>query len=1029
MRPLRLEIQAFGPFAGRQVIDFAQLADDALFLIHGKTGSGKTTVLDAMCYALYGKTSGDERDGTDMRSHHADDKLRTELLLDFALGEERYRVKRVPKQTRPKVRGDGVTTQPPEAEFYRIDASGLETESLATGPSKVNAAVIDRLHFDAEQFRQVVVLPQGRFRDLLAARSDDRQKILETLFQTRRYRRVERALKDKARALKEQAKTLTLTVAVRAEEAARLLRLPEDAQPTESTLASAWATLDLRLQQARAGESLARTQETSARSALEQGVRVQKRLVARQAACEALEKLERQAEQVQTKRVALRLARRAAPLAETRAGVDRTRQRAQAAVSQSTSVGQSASAAAERATQAAAAYAALNTTEAAAARAEAGKGVIQLESLQQTVARLSAARAALVQAEAAATQAEAGALVAGQTSSAAEIAATAATQRHHDQKALAAPHEQLVQAAATQKKRLERRDQWSLACSQAGQAARERDDAETALLAATQTLADSRGCVADARNQRHEARAAVLARGLQDGTACPVCGATEHPTPALSALEPPSDAHLKAMEAAVLANTTRRDKAQTRFTASGRSAAEVAAAVQGFERELGEATTHPREQLEREWQVAETRGRSAEQAHTGLSVCAAAEIQALADKEAAETAAAQAQAQAEQARIGKEGAAVEVRTHERDVPQALQDEAALARALRTTRSHAQGLEEAHLLAQEADTVMAQEAAVTAQAAQAAQESAQQREAECTEQLAAWQSALVQADFPNAEAWREACMPSDAMEDLQARIAAYEQSLSAVRDRAERANAEAGEAEPPDLEALQTILETVEAEVRKLAAEASGLARDVEDTLRLRKQITSERARCTSVEERYGVVGRLAQVADGGNAQRLSFQRFVLASRLDEVLDVASQRLVKMTAGRYALRRREVVDHRGRAGGLEIDVDDNETGKVRAARTLSGGEGFLAALALSLATAEVVTAHAGGIRLDAIFVDEGFGSLDDEALDRALGTLLSLREEGRMVGVISHVAELRERIPVRLEVKRGDVGSHASFVVP
>ncbi len=186
--------------------------------------------------------------------------------------------------------------------------------------------------------------------------------------------------------------------------------------------------------------------------------------------------------------------------------------------------------------------------------------------------------------------------------------------------------------------------------------------------------------------------------------------------------------------------------------------------------------------------------------------------------------------------------------------------------------------------------------------------------------------------------------------------------------------------------------------------------------------------------RYSLVGRLADVALGENPLKLSFQRYVLGTFLDEVLSQASFRLVRMSKGRFRLQRATRAADMRRAGGLDLEVFDEHTGSLRPVSTLSGGEGFLAALALALGLAEVVQSHSGGVRLETIFIDEGFGSLDPEALDAAIDTLVHLARSGenggagRLVGIVSHVPELRERIDARLEIVPGLEGSRARFVV-
>ncbi len=269
--------------------------------------------------------------------------------------------------------------------------------------------------------------------------------------------------------------------------------------------------------------------------------------------------------------------------------------------------------------------------------------------------------------------------------------------------------------------------------------------------------------------------------------------------------------------------------------------------------------------------------------------------------------------------------------------------------------------------------------------------------------------------------------------LEARVSRFDQELAAAKDRFERANAAAQEAGPaPDVAALQAVAAesaaALDAATRAHAA-ASKDAERFEAAVAAIEAIESESA---ELNRRHALVGRLAEVAEGKNALKLSFQRYVLGAYLDEVLRIATRHLQRMTGGRYRLQRAEGTGDLRRAAGLELAIYDEHTDRTRPAGTLSGGEGFLASLSLALGLAEAVQARAGGVRLETIFVDEGFGTLDPEALDYAVNTLLELAGaaagEGRLVGIISHVPELQQQIDARLEVSRTDRGSAARFVV-
>ena len=212
MRPLKLSMTAFGPYAENQVVDFTELKGRSFFLIHGPTGSGKTTVLDAMCFALYGTTSGSLRNGKQMRSDHAQLSTMTEVVFEFAIGSDAYRVKRNPEQERPKKKGTGTTVVNSNATLWKIKQMknhGAEAKVIASGTLKVTEEVERLLGFKSHQFRQVVMLPQGEFRELLTANSAKRQEILETLFHTELYRSIELALKQSAKTLENDLQKMT----------------------------------------------------------------------------------------------------------------------------------------------------------------------------------------------------------------------------------------------------------------------------------------------------------------------------------------------------------------------------------------------------------------------------------------------------------------------------------------------------------------------------------------------------------------------------------------------------------------------------------------------------------------------------------------------------------------------------------------------------------------------------------------------------------------------------------------------------
>ena len=873
MRPLRLELTAFGPFADTQVVDFRDLGERRLFLVHGPTGAGKTTLLDAICFALYGDATGAERDGKGFRSQFAGPDRLTSVTLDFALGARVYRVTRQPEQERAKLRGEGTTTSAAAATLWDRSETVDEHEEgkvLATRAGQVTEEVATLLGFRSEQFRQVIVLPQGRFRDLLLAKSREREEILRQLFDTAFYGRVEEALKQRSRELKAEAEKLrTQRGALLAQEdCADEAELEARLRELEQQQASAESRIDgLQREGAAASQALERARAQHAHfDKLERAER-------------SLAALQGRTAEMQAQRSRLAAARRAAGLADLAARV--TEQRAAAA---------SAGATLDQ----------LQREHAAAAEALQGASA-RLRAEQAREPERAARRARLAELERVLPL----------------VAELAGLQQQHD---AALAEEGAVGARVAE---------------------------------ARHAIGRLRAQAAALRQAREAGSAALLAQELRPGEPCPVCGSTQHPRRASGSQEIPSPQAILAADQ------------------------EVGAAEAGLETALASQ-------------------RAVERTLSGLGAGMAAlrkQLAALA---------------AEPAMSALDDARQRV---ERLREECLAGQKALEQALETER---QGSEQLVRLAAALEAATAQGEAA-AQALAAAQ--------------AAWHERLEQAGFGAERDYLAARLPDGELERVAAMLETFDRDLATAQALAAEARAAVEGQAPPELAGLVAAADAAAQAYRAAVDERGRLASRVDALGKLLQRLRRIGTEYARTEARYGEIGAVASVASGDNPHRISLQRFVLASRLDDVLAAASRRLGMMSRGRYLLRRNTETADRRSAGGLELEVEDAYTASTRPVATLSGGESFQAALALALGLSEVVQAYAGGIRLDTIFIDEGFGSLDPEALDLAIDTLLDLQQSGRMVGVISHVPELRERIDVRLEVLAGVAGSRAAFRLP
>ncbi|ROQ27267.1 exonuclease SbcC [Streptomyces sp. PanSC19] len=999
MRLHRLEITAFGPFGTTQRIDFDALSSAGLFLLHGPTGAGKTSVLDAVCFALYGSVPGvRQTPGGSLRSDHAPLGTYTEVLLELTVGDRRLEITRRPAQQRPKKRGGGFTTEKAQTWLREYDPATGEWAGLSRSHQEIGEEITQLLGMSREQFCQVVLLPQGDFARFLRADAEARGKLLGRLFDTRRFAAVEERLAELRRTAKEQVEdgdARLLALAHRMTQAAGGLdaaRTPVEGRPGDPGLADSvltWAAVartearealdvaDVRLNAAEAARD-------AARAALD----AENDLAARQARhADALRRRERLTEQVPERdRLQDALDRglkadRVAPALGLRRDAEREH------------------AAAHTARERARALLPPDLAEAGAEHLSALEHRLREELGGLDAARRAERRAAAVAEErfvlAREARADEDALRdAADWLAGWEARRTALAERVEAARDAAARAEHLAGRLEPARRRLA--------------AARRRDSLAQAARAAETRLAEARErrnaaheSWLDVKSRRLEGIAAELAAALTPGGPCQVCGSTDHPAPART-----TAGHVdRATEDAAYAAYTRAEEART-----------------AAEREL--AVTRE------SWSAART------EVLTGTEPDASdPEVGELA-REVEELARlhAEAHALAGQTHGAREALARAEREHEEWV--GAQREAERRVAARTSRREALEREQAALdeeLARgrgafasvaEHATRLERRIALLVDAAGAvrAAELAAQRLKEADDRLA---DAAYRAGFATPAEAAGALLGEGERRDLQQRVDAWRAEAAAVADRlAEPGTAEAA-ARPPADPAVAAAAHTAAERALREADSALAAARErVAGLAGLSRQAVTEVRRLGPLREEYDRVARLAALTAGTSAEnerRMRLESYVLAARLEQVAAAASARLQRMSSGRYTLVHSDARSG-GKRSGLGLHVVDAWTGNERDTATLSGGETFFASLALALGLADVVTDEAGGVRLDTLFIDEGFGSLDEQTLDEVLDVLDSLRERDRSVGIVSHVGDLRRRIPAQLEVVKGRQGS-------
>ncbi len=1020
MRPLKLTISAFGPYAGTQVIDFSELGERTFFLIHGPTGSGKTTILDAVCFALYGDTSGAERKGEQMRSDHAGITWPTEITFDFAIGADIFRILRYPEQKRPKKRGEGTTVMPANATLWKrtgLAGDGEEGAVQAAGWSRVTEEVEKLLGFKSSQFRQVVILPQGEFRRLLAADSRERQAIMEILFRTELYRRIEEALKESAKGLQEEIEQLKKQKTWELQNAGAVSR--KDLEQSYHVHAAQLVEMQKSIEKNSAALQ-------AARERLEAGRQAQEKLNEQEVAEKAVKEFEQNIAEMDAGRVALSRAKQAAGLADAE-NLTIARQReadlAAARLESKKHLKSEAALACETAAKTLAAESGKEPQREAAALA-----VVRLEELTGKVAALEEAR---LTADGAGKRARA----AKEEQDSAQKALDAIRKAIEEKSATCAGAKTIAETAAAREAGCRSGEQISSKRQSLEKLRRELaatqksyQPAENKQRQAEARYAAARDGLALLQEQWDKGQAAVLARNLTIGEPCPVCGSPHHPRPAVSEVSLPSEADLKKRRQAVSDLASALDAAKDEFSSVKTAKLTVQNRVGDLEKELGEYAHMPIEALLAGVVRAKKLWLQACDAKEAVLKLEAAIKQLKEGEEPAGRRLETCRAGFQKADAALEAARAVLVERELSIPETLRDWTALSKARRAAGARKDMLiknfEQAQKTAENAAQALARAETAEKEARDSRRAALQLLEAEAL----SFQKRLRSAGFDSLKDYQSARRTPEEMKKAEAGIRNFDERRHAAADRLARsARAASGLAEP-DMAGLLRAEAEINEEYGQLLnrqGRLQTLAQNEKESLHRLQKIENV---LQGLEDRYLVSGRLSEVANGRNKFGLTFQRFVLGALLDDVAVAATGRLKLMSRGRYHLRRTTELARRNAAGGLDLEVLDNYTGAARNVATLSGGETFLASLSLALGLADVVQSYSGGIRLDTIFVDEGFGALDPESLDLAMRALIDLQKGGRLVGIISHVPELKERVDARLEIHPTDRGSAAKFKV-
>lgn len=1051
MKPVQLTMSALGPYADETRISFEEV-DQGLFLITGETGSGKTMIFDAIMFALYDDSSGTSRGSGSLRSDFASPDTETFVELDFILRSQRYRVRRSPRYERPKLRGQGVTEQVATVELTLPDGK------IMTSKKEVDATLVELIGLDKDQFRQVAMIAQGAFFDLIEASSLERARIYRKLFNTSLYESLQNHLLARYSEARSTLQSLSDQLFMDlqrfpfpewaqdlAEERDRILT-DRDLWGVDRFLADLGA-VQSRLEEARAAAQDRR--EAEGRLLAERQARLERIRQGNQH-LDLLEKAQDELAALEASRPAheaevrkLETADRAARLvtapyrewqqAKRRLGeliqsLDQAKIRldlADAVYQQALDQVQALSSEAAHLEALPGEIAAL---EKACSDLEKAKG------LTLALARMDQAREDKVK-EREAEEAEQKALERALLEDRASLEALAQV----DKLLLESQTE-----AARIKARLEdlARIQAGLVKLEAQEETLARDRVRLEAMLANWKQADQ-----DAR-QAEEAlfleRAGLLARDLKAGQPCPVCGSLDHPQRASLSPKAPTREEVDRLQEV-------REACRVRVDVLSRSAevqeARMETAFKGLLREAGPLlpaafpaqTSLPQGLEPLEQALVQAVAGQEKTLDTALKALAVARKQKDARDKLLEKTKAQAdllqkrvsqKAQVEEAlaTIREEAARLRGELDSLEGGLSGRGEEALKQALEEKREALRSLRAATDEAREQES---QGARALAQVKASLVELDKQRRSlarETADLEKTFQASVREAGFESKADYQAALLPEADRMNLEKRVGEARSLREHKRLDVQRLSREAQGLVRQDENLEKEALEGLEAAVRLGEARVSQLRTQEAMSQASLESIGQSYRMAAEAKEQESMLKDLSDLASGKHAEadQVSFETYVQTWYFAQVIRQANQRLRQMTGGRYSLRRTQEAESRRARTGLDLSVDDHWNAKTRSVSSLSGGEKFQTVLSLALGLSDVVMAHAGGVEISSLFIDEGFGSLDDHSLQEAMGVLQGLAEDNRMIGLISHLGLLSQAIDKKLVTQKGDRGSRVSW---
>lgn len=993
MIPVKLTLAAFGPFRQKQTLDFSELGGQRMFLITGKTGAGKTTLFDAIVYALYGMASGSLRTPDQMKSDFSGPSEQCFVEYTFETGGHTYTVYRSPAQTLSKLRGEGERI---------VGASALlqmDNGEEISGVREVNMKIQEILGINGEQFRKIVLLPQGEFRKFLDANSNERQAIFRSIFGTEIYGRFTDNLKRQETFLTESYHQIRQTLnglaqAIPNQDETLQRFLAADSMPYQEVQ----AYLQQRLEKYQ--DSIANRKEQIKKAAsqrealqLERAEMVNQKLAEREKVQQQLSLFQKQLPDMEKEARALERLNEVRLLKLREDAVTATEKQL-AALETNWHQAQKESAAL-----------AVKKKQAARQLEEAQDDQAKIPSLHQEAAALEQVKVQLMKLQALETE---------------QCTLSALREKHSRQKEILELFEERIQ-----KKEL--RDQ----TAQIAVVLEELEGGITKIRDAQEKFAHHRENFLSAYRQFLNGQAGILANQLKDQEPCPVCGSCEHPHKAHLLEGTPSQQQVDALRLQMEKASQQSGKIVSSVQKIWQKAALYLETTEITLPTLEQLLENP-EQIKHYQVPACDAANQAQNAYNQAeSILRQRAPRAVDDPQYQEPERILKLLSDIQQKLAQTSGQLESVTQSAqqlldEIPGQYTDLTALEEKQKTIQESIQEITDCFEKANQNLHALETEESRLKERILSLEEQMDLEETKRDSQQRDFDRQFSQIGYSDMEEYRADLLELPDLDNRKRQYELFHSQLERTTAVYEKLEQETAGWTPFPLEEMRNTaaqLDQWAKEWTRLLTEEQAFYQSVNGIF---TQMEQHHQKLEKLEPKLQIISSIARTAQGNNAYNLSFERYVLSGFFDQIVQSANVRLEKMSSGRYSISRKGGRSRHGRASGLDLEVLDINTGKYRDTSTLSGGESFLTALALALAVAEVITRVSGGVEINTMLIDEGFGSLDADSLETAMDALQNLQSGNRLVGIISHVESLAQHIPAKLAVTSSPQGSSAKF---